>query len=316
MNITLVALGKFQIPPQGYGGTELVIWNIRKILIKEGHAASIVNVKDRNNSILRRWRVVREINASNPDVVHIHTAKYFNLARFIRCPNILFLDHSPDVSFAEYKYHRRAKIKGAHIISFSEKIKELYAGIGADRDFLHVIPNGVAVNEISFSGSPKYPAKSICLGAVSKRKRQYAIADMVNIDFAGPIMDKTDFLDGAYKGEWSREQVCRNLTDYANKILLSKAEAHNLACLEALAAGLGLVISEATTDNLDTSMPFINVVPENKIHDREFVAGVIAENRATALAMRKDIREYAKRNFDIEQIVKTKYLPLLSTIVA
>ncbi len=313
MKITMVAPGVYPIPPQGYGGIELVIWNLQTMLTNHGHRVSIVNVM-KGSSIAKRWNIVRAINASCPDVVHIHASKYFNLARFIRCSNILFSDHSPGVSFEEYKYHRRAKVKGAHTLCFSEKIKEFYAAVGIGRDFLPVIPNGVAVAEFSFTEQPKYPDRSICLGVVSKRKRQYAIADLPNIDFAGPVNEPVDFLDGAYQGEWSRQQVCRNLTEYANKVLLTEAEAHNVACMESLASGLGLVISQNATDNLDTSLPFIDVVPDDKIHDRGFVSGIIVKNRATALTMRKDIREYARINFDAEHVVTTKYLPLISSV--
>ncbi len=63
-------------------------------------------------------------------------------------------------------------------------------------------------------------------------------------------------------------------------------------------------------------MPFIDVVPDDKIHDRGFVSGIIAKNRVTSLSMRKDIREYARINFDTEHVVKTKYLPLLLSIVS
>ena len=315
MNITLVAPGFAPIPPTGYGGIELVIWNIQTMLTDHGHRVSIVNVMGDGSSIAKRWKIVRAIHASRADVCHIHASKYFNLARFIRCPNVLFSDHSPGVSCADYPYHHRAKVKNAHTLCFSEKIKNLYAAAGISSDFLHVIPNGVMVAEFSFTENPKHPEKSICLGLVSKRKRQYAIADIPNIDFAGPTHEPVDFLDGAYQGEWSRQQVCRQLTDYANLVLLSDAEAHNLVCMEALASGLGLVISENAADNLDTSLPFIDVVPDDKIHDREFVSGIIAKNRAIALTMRKHIREYARINFDTEHIVKTKYLPLLLSIV-
>ncbi len=316
MNITLVAPGSLSIPPVGYGGVELGIWNRRKILMDEGHSVTIVNVADGGNSIARRWKIIREINASKPDIVHIHASKYFQLGRFCRCPNILFSDHSPGVSFQDYKHRRRAKLKGAHTICLTEKIKRLYMSGGIAENFLHIIPNEVAVEQFSFSESPQYPDKSICLGVISKRKRQYAIAAIKNIDFAGPVHEETDFLTGAHQGEWTRQQVQENLTEYANMVLLSKAEAHNRACLEALAAGLGLVISEAVADNLDTSQPFIDVVPEDKIHEREFIANVIAENRTRALPMRKQIREYATNNFDTEHIVKTKYLPLLLSLVS
>lgn len=315
VNVTLVAPGGRAIPPEGYGGVELGIWNHRAILLNEGHGVHIVNVQDSGNSIVKKWKIIRKINASKPDIVHIRASKYFQLSRFIRCPNIVFSDHSPGISFNDYKYHHRAKVKGAHTICLTDKIKELYVSAGIDSAYLHVIPNEVAVDEFLFAESPKHPNKPICLGVVSKRKRQYAIAGIAGVDFAGPIHEETTFLDGAYKGGWNRTQVCQHLTEYANKILLSEAEAHNRACLEALTAGLGLVISEAVVDNLDTTLPFIDVVPENKIHDHAFVADVIAKNRTKALTMRKEIREYASRNFDTEHVVKTKYIPLLLSVV-
>jgi len=33
-------------------------------------------------------------------------------------------------------------------------------------------------------------------------------------------------------------------------------------------------------------------------------------NRAVALSMRRQIRDYAKKNFDVAQIIETQYLPL------
>ncbi len=103
MNITLVSTGEYPIPPQGYGAIELVIWNLKKILTDKGHRVSIVNVMSGKNSLARRWKIVREIHTSKPDVVHIHSSKYFGLARFFRGPAFVFSDHSPGVTIAGYK---------------------------------------------------------------------------------------------------------------------------------------------------------------------------------------------------------------------
>ena len=86
-------------------------------------------------------------------------------------------------------------------------------------------------------------------------------------------------------------------------ILLSDGEAHSLSCLEGLMAGVGLVISEYTTANLDTNLPFIDVIPEDKIQDEDFVRKTIALNRQKSISMRKDIRKYAEDNFSWEVIV-------------
>ena len=79
-------------------------------------------------------------------------------------------------------------------------------------------------------------------------------------------------------------------------------------------AGLGLVISEYCTANLDTSLPFIDVIPEDKIQDEDFVRKVIALNRQKSVAMRCDIRKYAVDNFSWDVVVK-KYSNTVEKIV-
>ena len=169
-----------------------------------------------------------------------------------------------------------------------------------------------------FTEKPELSDRSIYLALVDHQiKRQYLFCGIPGLDFVGPIFDKTDFTDENYLGEWSRAKIAQDLTEYANLVLLSEAEAATaLVCLEALASGLGLVISEANTEYLDTSLPFIDVIPESKIHDRDFVACVIAENRIKALGMRQQIREYAVSNFDVANIIENRYLPLAYTAIA
>ena len=59
-----------------------------------------------------------------------------------------------------------------------------------------------------------------------------------------------------------------------------------------MAAGLGLVISEEATANLDVTKPFIDVIPRNEINNKQYVKEVIEKNRKTSLSMRRDIRNY------------------------
>ena len=95
-----------------------------------------------------------------------------------------------------------------------------------------------------------------------------------------------------------------NLTAYANMILVSSGEAHPFVCLEGMAAGLGLVLSEQSTANLDLSQPFITVIPDDKIEDRTYLKQKIQENREISLGMRKEIRDYCFTNFDWSSIIK------------
>ena len=111
-----------------------------------------------------------------------------------------------------------------------------------------------------------------------------------------------------YLGEWSKVHLYDNLTKYANLALLSDGEAHPLVCLEAMSAGLGLVISEYSAANLDTTLPFIDVITEDKIEDIEYVSEVLENNRRVSVGMRDEIREYA-RSFSWEKIVEEIYYP-------
>ena len=54
-------------------------------------------------------------------------------------------------------------------------------------------------------------------------------------------------------GEWSKKHLYKNLTHYGNLVLLSDGEAHPLVCMEAFAAGLGVVVTEWGKANLDTN---------------------------------------------------------------
>ena len=84
------------------------------------------------------------------------------------------------------------------------------------------------------------------------------------------------------------------LTNYGNLVLLSDGEAHSLVLMEALAAGLGIVISEFATANLDLDKEFIDVIPENKINDIEYIENIIIKNREYSTSHREEVLEYSK----------------------
>ncbi len=135
--------------------------------------------------------------------------------------------------------------------------------------------------------------------------------NIVKFSIAGDY-DKTETLvidpsfntsDPCYFGEQSKEDIMENLTGYANMVLLSFGEAHPFVCLEAMSAGLGLVLSEQSTANLDLSQPFITVIPEDKSFDVDYIREKIQENRSISLTMRKKIREYCFNNFDWSVII-------------
>ena len=142
------------------------------------------------------------------------------------------------------------------------------------------------------------------MGKLEPRKRQAFLQKKgLNIDFIGNNADPSfDTTDPCYFGEQSKQDIMDNLTAYANMILLSSGEAHPFVCLEGMAGGLGLVLSEQSTANLDLSQPFITVIPDDKLDDTAYLKEKIEENREVSLGMRKEIRDYCFTNFDWSSI--------------
>ena len=85
--------------------------------------------------------------------------------------------------------------------------------------------------------------------------------------------------------------------------------------MEALAAGLGVVVSEFATANLDLDKEFITVIPEKKISDIDFVEEQIIKNREYSVQHRQEIREYAKQ-FDWTETVKNVFIPNIEKVIA
>ena len=112
--------------------------------------------------------------------------------------------------------------------------------------------------------------------------------------FAGNNADSRFDVSTRWLQEWSKDKLYNELTDYGNLVLLSDGEAHPLVCLEAFAAGLGVVVSEWAAANLDVSKDFITVIPEDKITDMVFLESEIIKNRNYSVKNRKEIFEYAK----------------------
>ena len=95
--------------------------------------------------------------------------------------------------------------------------------------------------------------------------------------------------------------------------MISDGEVHPRVCTEALAAGLGIVISECGVANLDLSKPFITVIPDSKINDIKYIETQIIINRDYSNSHRHDILEYA-RQFDWDNILEQYYFPSINKI--
>ena len=310
MKIAIIGPGVSSIPPIGWGAVEILVWDYKQTLEKFGHEVHIINTSDTN-------QIVQQVNNINPDFVHVQYDDYYNITERFNCKNVILTSH--------YAYlGQLSKIGGylptfngfknskAYIFALSKKIKDAYIKNGMDENKIFVVPNGVRDDLFNFKEQIE-EEKSIYLAKIDYRKRQFIFEGIKDLYFAGNIVDPR-FKRVNYLGEWSKEHLYQNLTNYANLVLLSDGEAHPLVCMEAMVSGLGLVLSEYATANLDLSKPFIDVIPENKINDFNYIESVIIENRKKSLPMRAEIRKYALDNFKWEHIVKDIYLPTVEKI--
>ena len=315
MKFTIIGPGYMEIPPKGWGAVESLIHDYRVTLENLGHEVNIVNT-----SILQQ--IVGLTNAIDSDVVHIQLDDYALVAPHLTCNNIIVTSHyayleQPDKWDKGYHDNFWAFVNSnASIFCLSDGIKEVYSKGGIPEERLSVVPNGVRDDLFRFSKECKFPDSTIYLAKVDFRKRQHLFHNIPGLYFAGNIADERFNADSDfYLGEWTKDHLYDNLTNYANLALLSDGEAHSLVCLEAMSAGLGLVISEFSTANLDTDLPFIDVIPEEKIEDEEYIKQVLKENREKSIPLRQEIRKYVVDNFAWETIVKNHYLPEVEKMV-
>ena len=311
MKICLIGPGIMPIPPTGWGAVEILIWDYKEVLEKLGHEVIIINTRDQNE-------IINHCNQIKPDFVHIQYDEYWRVCDFIECQNVAITSHFGYLDqenrydgYYNYIMSGFISMRKGRIFALSPSIAEVYRKRGFDNNRIEVVPNGVRDDLFRFDENCEFPERSICLAKIENRKRQYLIQNLDSIYFAGNITDDR-YNRNNYLGEWTKPQLYDNLTKYANLVLLSDGEAHPLVCLEAMSAGLGLVISEWATANLNLSLPFIDVIPESKIKDKDYVQEIIKQNRKKSITMRSSIRKYVIDNFSWERLIKDCYIPKIN----
>ena len=313
MRITLVGPGIMTIPPTGWGAVEILVWDTRNALEKLGHKVQIVNTRDQN-------QILAEINAFRPDFVHIHYDEFISVYPYIQYPKAIT---------SHFGYLERPEMFGGYVnianafsqikpnvFCLSDGIKNIYKILmNVPEERLFVTPNGVDTRAFAYTEDPKYFDRSIYLAKIDYRKRQHEFQSIDSLWFAGNIADSRFDTSKNYLGEWSKETLHNKLTHYGNLVLLSDGEAHSLVLMEALAAGLGIVISEFATANLDLNMEFIDVIPEKRTNDIQYIESIIIKNRKYSISHREEILEYSK-NFEWSNVIENYYLPNIEKLIS
>ena len=310
MKIVLIGPGIMPIPPTGWGAVEILVWDTKVALEKLGHEVLIINTKNGRE-------IIDKINTFRPDFVHVHYDEFVPLVPFIQYPNAIT---------SHYGYLERPKMFGGYtnvanefmrikpnVFCLSEGIEKVY-NVMFNIPNTFITPNGVNVDEFNFVSDPEHPDRSIYLAKIDYRKRQHLFQSIDSLWYAGNIADDRFNTKKNYLGEWSKDRLYNELTDYGNLVLLSDGEAHPLVCMEALVSGLGVVVCEWGKANLDTTKEFITVIPEDKIEDISYVEEQIIKNREYSIAHRDEIREYGEQ-FDWVKVIEKHYLPNVKEVI-
>ncbi len=313
MKISIIGPGLMPIPPKGWGAVESLIWDMANALKDLGQEVQIINTTDGN-------KVLSSINEFNPDFVHINYDDFIVLYPHIKQPKAMtshfgYLER-PDMMNGYVNIFNKFQEMKPNVFCLSEGIKNIYKVFSNfPEEKLFVTPNGVNVDAFNFKEEPAHPHRSMYLAKVDYRKRQHLFQNIDSLWFAGNIVDERYDTKNNYLGEWTKDQLYKELTDYGNLVLLSDGEAHSLVIMEAFAAGLGVVISEYARANLDLDKKFITLIPEKKIKDIDYVEGQIIRNREYSIKHRDEIREYGKQ-FAWKKMLREHYLPSIEKLIA
>ena len=313
MKVAIVGPGIMPIPPTGWGAVEILIWDQKLALEKLGHEVLIVNTPNPND-------ILKEIDSFDPDFVHVQYDDFVELVPHIRYPCAItshfgYLEQPNKWDYYGPRVAEKFEKIKPNVFCLSQGIKDTYRSMmGFKDENLFVTPNGVNLDLFRKTEKAEYPHRSIYLAKIDYRKRQYLFQGIDSLWFAGNNSDSRFDVSTRWLREWSKDKLYNELTDYGNLILLSDGEAHPLVCLEAFAAGLGVVVSQYAAANLDTSKDFITVIPEGKITNMVFLESEIIKNRKYSVEHREEILEYAK-TFEWSNVVAKHYVPAMEQII-
>ena len=280
-----------------------------------GHDIQILNDSNPN-------KMLNQMHEFEPDFVHINYDDWVPLYPHIKYPcacttHFAYLNIDRRDMMGPYKervFDMFSLIKPV-VFGLSDTVNRAYqylAGIPQEKLFLN--PNGVMLDNFRVTDDPKHSEASIYLAKIDHRKRQFLFQKIKSLYYAGNIAEDRFDQSKNYLGEGKKETLFENLTEYGNLVLLSDGEAHPLVVAEAFSAGLGVVLSEWATANLDLNRKFISVVPEDMIYNTKYIEHKITQNREYSIHNRQEILDYAKE-FEWTRILTDYYLPNIEKVI-
>jgi hypothetical protein len=326
LRILLVAHGNMPIPPKGWGAVESLIWDYSIHLKRLGHSVNILNIHVEEVN-----KIIEHLNTHSYDVVHFHNDILINILDHIpKTLPVVLSSHYPyihdpsqwsdPVSGYDYgAYVMKPLLKAGsrvHVVAVSQKDCDAFVSYGLPNASVSVCINGVEMSKfLHVTGPIQHPEKMICMAQIIPRKRQHLFKGLSFIDCAGKINDGTALpSQEQFVGEWADDKY-HKLTQYAGGILLSDGENGTpLGIKESLAAGLGMVISEATASEIPPEWSWVTVIPEAKIGDQAYLQEACQTTMVAAKPLKAKIREEAMKLWDWSVLVP-KYVDVLEQVI-
>jgi glycosyltransferase involved in cell wall biosynthesis len=326
LRILLVGHGNMPIPPVGWGAVESLIWDYSVYLKKLGHSVNILNLPiDQVDSILDH------IHNKKYDVIHIHNDILVNILHLIpKTLPVLLSSHYPYIHdpsqwadpITGYDYGcyvmtpllKAVQQKRVHIVAVSQKDRDAFVSYSVPRESVSVCVNGMDTSKFIL-GPLTTSGSMICMAQIIRRKRQHLFKDLDFIKCAGKINDKSVLpSQEQFVGEWSDDKY-HKLTEYSGGILLSDGENGTpLGIKESLAAGLGLVVSEAVASEIPKEWSWVTVIPESKIGDQAYLREACQKIMKIAEPLKARIRAEAEALWDWSVLVPT-YVEVLRRVI-
>ena len=312
MKIALIGPGIIEITPKGWGAVEDLIWEIATELGELGHEGVIINTPNTDE-------IISEVLSDDFDFVHLFYDVFYNTIDKIKLEsNTGVTAISSAYPYIDQKNHHikdgydrffnwATNQKIHYNFCLSDKDLNTFKSSGSDEKLLLRLGLGAQHKKLLFQEDCEFSQKSLYLAKIEFRKKQWIYQSIPNIDFVGKYTPTTSFekSNQNYLGEWTSDEKYSNITKYANLVLLSDGENGTpLVIKEALISGLGIVCSKYASYDLNTELPFIDIIPDEKLNDLEYIQDVIEKNKEKSITMRSEIREYGIENFSWQNIVK------------
>ena len=194
MKLALIGPGIMPIPPDGWGAVESLIWDYALELDELGHEGAIINTPD--------WdEIISYLKEDQYDFAHLHYDVFHPIMDRIveetNIPKLAMTSHYPYID--QPSMHRRdgydktfewiIRNKKHYIFCLCKKDYDFFKNSGADESKLILSKNGANHKSFAYKKEVFKPNRSLYLGQIHPRKRQWMYQGIDSIDFVGPIGD-------------------------------------------------------------------------------------------------------------------------------